>query len=166
VIDAVDIDFGNGTQATFECASEPSHLGLGVMIIALDGENNVFLLEEYQVGAKKRLLILPRWWLDDHNDPIVKANEELQEEIGIKAKKLTQLTQLEIFPGWHQAKTKVFLAQDLVESKLEGDEHGELVVYKMPLEEAVKKVMNWEIVDSRTVAGLLYVKEWMAQWKI
>ncbi|MEI8091922.1 MAG: hypothetical protein WCG98_07095 [bacterium] len=59
-INLSEIDFGNGKIGNFEYVASPVNTGTGVIIVALDDANNVFVIEQFQVAAGKRLLVLPR----------------------------------------------------------------------------------------------------------
>ena len=163
-INSADIDFGNWKISNFEYASFKDE-GNWVMIVALDDENNIYLVEQYQVWCDKRLLVLPRWWCKKWENIEYKANMELQEEIGMKAKNIKYLTEMEIFSWYIKAKSYLFLATNLEVSKLEWDEIEEIIVHKLPFEKAVEKIMNWEIMDSRTIAGIFYVKKYLERKK-
>ena len=160
-INRSEIDFGNGKIWTFEYISSSANSWEGVIIVALDQENNVFLIEQFQVAANKRLLTLPKWWLENWISIEQQVHSELQEETWYKANKITRLTELEIFPGRHQAKSYLYLAQDLEASPKQGDELEDMIVHKIPFAECIAKIMSWEIVDSRTIAWLLFVKEYL-----
>ena len=160
-INRSEIDFGNGKFWTFEYVSSAANSWEGVIIVALDQENNVFLVEQFQVAANKRLLALPKWWLENWVSIEQQVHSELQEEIGYKANKITRLTEMEIFPGRHQAKSYLYLAQDLEKSSKQGDELEDIIVHKIPFTECIAKIMSGEIVDSRAIAWLFFVKEYL-----
>lgn len=109
------------------------------MIAALDG-TDLYLIEEYQVGVDDRLLVLPRGGIPQGVTPEQQAQNELQEEIGYRAKNLQFLTRLEIFPGYLQASSLLFLATELQPSMKEGDEKQTIVIHKMPLEKALRLI--------------------------
>ena len=63
------------------------------------------------------------------NEEILEAaNRELQEEIGHKANKLSNIFTLDLAPGYIDHKTYIVLAEELNPSKLEGDEPEALEV--------------------------------------
>lgn len=51
----------------------------------------------------------------------------------------------------------VFLAEDLAQGETEFEETEQLQIIKLPLKEAIQKVMDGEITDAISVAGLLKV---------
>jgi len=155
---AVDIDFGNGKSATFHMM-DFVNLSIGVMAVAIDKDKNIYLLEQFQVGAGKRLLILPRGGVPQEGVTVEEQlNNELAEEIGMRANKIEKLLEMDPFPNFVKFTSVLYLAEDLEEAYKEGDELEELKVIKMPFEEAVVKTLNGEISDARTIAGILAAK--------
>ena len=159
-INALEIDFGNGKKGTFE-RMEFKIEGIGVMIVALDKKNNIYLIRQFQAGPEKRLLVLPRGGVKNGVKPEIMAKIELEEEIGITASKILQIGLLEIFPGYVKAQTILFLATELTPKKSDGDEMEDIEVVKMPLEEAVELCITGKISDARTIAGILMVNEYL-----
>ncbi len=156
----IDIDFGNGKQAVFEKV-EFIDGELGVMMVALDEVMNIYLIKQYQAGSNARLIVLPRGGLKPGVSPIDMARQELQEEIGLNAKKIKQLAVLDIFPGIIRAKSILFLAQGLSPKRLQGDEFEDIEIIKIPFSEAVKDCLQNKITDARTVAAILFVNEYL-----
>lgn len=162
-VNAVKINFGNGNTGTYELIESSDGVdGVdGVMAVALDEKNNVYMIEQYQVGADKRLLVLPRGGVEKNKPPDQQMNHELMEEIGYKAKKLTRLVDLQIFPGWYKGVTILYLAQDLVKATKKGDELEDIKLKTIPFGKAIKMIQEGQIVDARTIAGLLFVKDYL-----
>ena len=164
-INAVRIDFGNGNVGTYELVESTSATsdGIdGVMAVPVDRNNRVYLLEQYQVGADKRLLILPRGGVDKGSTPDKQINEELREEIGYCANKITKLTNLDIFPGWYKGVTILYLAQYLVKDPKKGDELDDLKLRIVDYAKIYDMIKSGEITDARTIAGLLFVKNYLS----
>ena len=52
----------------------------------------------------------------------------------------------------------IYIARGLTEGETEFEETEDLKIKKLPLEEAFERVMNGEITDAISVAGLLKIK--------
>ena len=52
----------------------------------------------------------------------------------------------------------VYVARDLTRGETEFEETEDLLIQKLPLDEAVERVLNGEITDSLSIAGLLKLK--------
>jgi len=161
-INAVKIDFGNGNVGTYELVESSFDSGDGVIVVPVDKNNRVYLLEQYQVGAEKRLLVLPRGGLDKNSDPAEQVNEELREEIGYRANKITKLVKMDIFPGWYKGASFLYLAQDLIKDPKKGDELEDLKLRVIDYAKIYNMIKKGEITDARTIAGLLFVKDFLS----
>lgn len=92
----------------------------------------------------------------------VAAKRELLEETGVKAGKITVLTEIEIANGVTSFKGAICLAQDLqqTDSAIDAAE-GISEVRKLPLTEVVDMIMRGEIVDSQTIAATFMAAEYL-----
>ena len=164
-IEWVNIDFGNWNKWVFHKVKfrdfkDENSNRIWVMICAMDEENNIYIIEQFQVVTESRMLLLPRWWSKDWNHT-KSAQEELSEEIWYIADKLEELTTIYISPWYFQQWTKLYLATWLQKSKMEWDELEETILHKIHILEAVKMIMKWEITDARTISWIFFVKEYL-----
>ena len=58
-------------------------------------------------------------------------------------------------PGFTDELIHIFVAHGLVESVIAHDEEEDIEVVRLPLAEAIERVMHGEISDAKTVSGLL-----------
>ena len=118
-------------------------------------KGKVYLVKQFRYAANRVLLEIPAGKLDeDDEDPEWRIKEELKEEIGKYPKKLEYLGYIYTSPGFATEKIHLYLATDLVDEKEKGDEDEFIEVEVMDLEEAFKKCINGEIVDSKTIAAI------------
>jgi 8-oxo-dGTP pyrophosphatase MutT (NUDIX family) len=92
----------------------------------------------------------------------VAAKRELLEETGVRANKITVLTEIEIANGVTSFSGAICLARDLQETneKIDAAE-GISEVKKLPLTEVVNMIMRGEIVDSQTIAATFMAMEYL-----
>lgn len=128
------------------------------MIVPIVGEDIIFI-KEYFAAIDAYSLSLPKGQIDMGHDMFTTANKELQEEIGFKAEKIEHMITLTMSPGYLTQKTHVFLAQDLTESKLEGDEIEDLEVVRYPLKSFEELITKGELAESRVIASLFLARE-------
>lgn len=149
------IDFGNGNKRTFEVINW--NVVTGVSALPLLDDQTVMLIEHFQAGIETSCLSLPTGGLSSGENPEERMNIELQEEIGFFAKELTLMYRSHVLPGYVGTQAGyIYVAKQLVPSKLAGDEPFDIKIHSLPLSKAIKMIKSGEIIDSRTVQALLY----------
>ena len=128
------------------------------MIVPVLGEDVLFI-KEYFAAIDAYSLSIPKGQIDEGHEMLVTANKELQEEIGFKAGKIDYLTTLTMSPGYLTQKTHVFIAQELTESKLDGDEIEELEVVRYPFAKFEELIEKGEITEARVIAALFLAQK-------
>jgi ADP-ribose pyrophosphatase len=130
------------------------HSGSAVILPVFE-DGTVALVKQYRHPAVKYLLELPAGTLNDQERPEDGAARELEEELGVVAGKLEQLSEFFVSPGFCEEKMWLFLATDLRETaqRLEDDEALEIV--RIPIERALQMITDGEIEDAKTIIGLM-----------
>jgi ADP-ribose diphosphatase len=123
------------------------------LIVPILGDEIVFVYE-YFAAIDQYSLSLPKGRVENEEEALFTANKELQEEIGYKAENIKELALLTMSPGYLTQKTHVFLAQDLKESKKEGDELEKLEIRKYTFDKFEELIENGELTEARTIAAL------------
>ena len=91
-------------------------------------------------------------------DPLESAKRELLEETGLKAEKWSELLIMHLSNSVSDEKSILFLAENLTQFEAEPEETEQLVIKKLPFENAYQMVMQGEITDSMSVAGIMKLK--------
>lgn len=156
-VESVKLEFSNGFITNYECLKGGNG---AVMVIPFDGENFIFT-KEYCVGTNSYELGFVKGKIDNGEEPIISANRELQEEIGLGSRKLTHLRTITFAPGFMSLLMHIYLAEDLYTSKLIGDEPEEIKTYKYSIAEAEELLhnQNSELRESRFLVGLMHALE-------
>lgn len=141
----------NGTQPELEIVRHPG----GAAVVALDDARRVCLLRQYRHAAGGWVWELPAGKRDHGEDPQVTAARELEEEAGITARRWQPLGGILSSPGVFTEVVHVFLAQELAHVPARAERHEVFEVHWVPLAEAIARVMSGDIVDGKTVIGLL-----------
>jgi 8-oxo-dGTP pyrophosphatase MutT (NUDIX family) len=153
-IEEQDLDFENGNTATYEVVQ--FKVMTGVSALPVDGDY-VYLIKHYMAGIEKEGYSLPTGGLNAGEDPVERMRLELMEELGMTASKIELMYRSDILPSYVGSESGyVFLAQDLTPMKSVGDEPYPIEVIKLSLQEALEKVKQNEIKDTRTIGALLY----------
>ncbi|MCY7376072.1 MAG: NUDIX hydrolase [Pyrinomonadaceae bacterium] len=131
-----------------------SHHGSAV-IVAVFADKTVALVKQYRHAAGKYLWEIPAGSLQAGEDAKAGAARELEEEIGVTARKIEKLSEFYVSPGFLSEKMFVFLATDLTETaqKLEADELIEVKRFTFP--QVFETIRQDGIEDAKTIIGLI-----------
>ena len=126
----------------------------GVVILCQPQHDQVVLIKQYRYSVDQDLLEFPAGRIEAGEDPLLAAKRELTEETGCVAGNWLALARLFTAPGFCNEILHLYLATEveLSEKDLDDDEETDVIVAS--LEEAWKLVMQEEIQDAKTVAGL------------
>lgn len=163
------LQFDNGVRVNYEILYKDTVWTS--MIVPFDEEQNVYFVKEYFAAINKYQICLPKGGVnyigeDKSRTAIEAANEELQEEIGMKANKLVSLGKFTNSPGSINKATEIFLATELMPSKIQGDEPEELQVVKYPLKDFEKLIDTGELTEARAITGLYLARRYLGLNKI
>jgi len=126
-----------------------------VVIVAIDQDESVLFARELSPAfAHIPVLILPGGTAEDNEPREVTANRELQEEIGMRANHLEYLGELWPWSKYLAVRSHLFLARDLVPSKLPGDEAEPIEMVRIPWNEIDPMVADGRLNDARAIAAL------------
>ncbi|MEJ2890376.1 NUDIX hydrolase [Actinomycetospora aeridis] len=133
------------------------HFG-AVAIAALDEDDRLVMIYQYRPALRRRIWEMPAGLLDDPSEePVVAAQRELVEEVGIEADEWSTLVDIVGCPGFADESVRVFLARGLrsVERPASGDdEEADLVIRRIPLDDLVAGAMSGALVNGPCVAGV------------
>jgi ADP-ribose pyrophosphatase len=135
-----------------------------VAIIAINDKNELILIKQYRTAVKKNLLEIPAGSLDNLEEaPADCAQRELAEETGFKAKTLVKLFEGYLLPGYCNEYMYFFLAQDLFSAPLTPDEDEFIETIPTTFSQAQVLIKNGEIIDAKTVLGILLADSYLKQ---
>ena len=126
-----------------------------VAIIPLDAQKRIILVEQWRRAIGQITLELPAGMLDPDEAPIDCAQRELQEETGYRAGLLEPFGGCYTSPGLFSEYIHLFLATDLTESRLYGDDTHTIDVKTVSLKEAFSMIEKGTICDAKTIVGIL-----------
>lgn len=130
------------------------HPGAAVILPVLpDGQ--IMLIRTYRYAVGEHLLELPAGTIDPGETPINCAGRELMEETGYIAGKLTRIASFYASPGILTEKMHAYLATDLLPHAGEKDVGEEIELQPMTFEEALRLVVEGDIIDAKTITTLL-----------
>ena len=95
--------------------------------------------------------------------PLAAAQKELQEEAGLIAQRWDALGQFAPYKGVATETTYFFLARDLSWTEQELEPSEGITVHRMPLEEARARIVEQELGDGQSMAGLMLLDRFLAR---
>lgn len=135
----------------FEIVEHPG----AAVIVPIDESGKIILVRQWRRAAEEILIELPAGMLEKEEEPIVCAQRELQEETGFGAHKFTSLGGFYSAPGFCNEFLHLFLAEDLYSAPLPPDENESIDLLLLSLEEILELIRQNQILDAKTVAGIL-----------
>lgn len=126
-----------------------------VAVVAVDEENNILLVRQYRKPVEKVLYEIPAGSLEISENPREGAIRELKEETGYLANNVEYIQEFYSTPGFCTEKMYIFFAEDIQESNQELDEDEFIEIEKIPLEKALKMIDLGEIMDAKSIIGIL-----------
>ncbi|NSL85247.1 NUDIX domain-containing protein [Chitinophaga solisilvae] len=132
------------------------NLALGV--VAMDEQQHIYLVGQYRFPLNAFSWELPEGGGPLLEDPLESAKRELLEETGLVASRWQIISRLHTSNSVTDETGIVYLAQGLEQRSAEPEETEQLLVKKVPFEEAYQMVKNFEITDSLSVAAIQKIK--------
>lgn len=147
-------DNRQGIREVVKCAD-------AVAIVALTDADEVLMVRQYRHPTGRELLEIPAGKIEGGEDPLGCAQRELEEETGYRAGDWRQICSFYTSPGFCTEQLHLLLASDLSKytQKLDQDEFIE--VEKIPILVAVQMVAGGEILDAKTIIGLLAAENFL-----
>ena len=131
-------------------------------ILPIDQEMNTWLVGQYRYTLEEYSWEIPMGGVPLTEDTLDGAKRELREETGLIAEKWTKLLKIHTSNSVTDEYGYVFIAEELTQGEMDWDETEELKIKKIPLAEALKMVMDSEITDSLSIAGILKAVKYFA----
>jgi 8-oxo-dGTP pyrophosphatase MutT (NUDIX family) len=124
-------------------------------VIPLDADGNTYLIGQYRYALQAYSWEIPMGGGLIGLDLLESARRELKEETGFTAGRWTNIARLHTSNSVTDEEGFVFLAEELTAGETEFEETEDLKIRKVSLAEAVRMVMDNDITDAISVAGLL-----------
>ena len=150
----------SGRIATREVIEHKPAVGM----LALTENKTVLLVRQYRYAVHSDMLEICAGLIEPGEDPAQSAEREMQEEMNVKAGKLTRIGEFYASPGFCTELFTLFLAEELEQSALPQDEDENVSVVEVALRDIPTMIREGRIRDSKTFAALswLMAKEGIA----
>jgi ADP-ribose pyrophosphatase len=124
-----------------------------VAIVAVDGDQRIWLVRQLREVARKQLVELPAGARNEGEEPLEAAKRELREECGVTGGDWRELAAFWTTPGFCREYMHLYLAEGVTAGAADPDEDEEVEIVHWRVDELAAKL--GEIDDAKTLAGLL-----------
>ncbi|HLR20429.1 MAG TPA: NUDIX hydrolase [Tissierellaceae bacterium] len=140
-----------------EIIEHPGSVG----IIAITDDNCLILVKQYRKAAEDFLYEIPAGKLEVNEEPRETAIRELREETSYEANKLNYISEFYTSPGYCNEKIHLFLAEDIYITDLDPEPDEFIETVEFNINELINMINKGEIIDSKTIIGIYYVKDYL-----
>lgn len=137
------------------------HIIAGVSVLPIDDNGFVYLTKEFKYATGRVELETVSGGINRKESAQSTAKRELKEELGINAKKMTNLGTVNPFTATVLSPATLFIARKLSFEKARPEGTERITSIKMPLAKAVKKVLEGEITHSPSALLILKAKAFL-----
>ena len=141
----------NGHVIDLEIIHHPG----GAAVVALDAQQRVCLIRQFRHAAGGWIWELPAGKLEPDEPPLLTAQRELVEEAGREASDWQSLGAYVSSPGVFTETVHLFMARGLRPAKIAHEAAEIIEIHWIPIAEACQRALSGELVDGKTVVGLL-----------
>ncbi|HTI59576.1 NUDIX hydrolase [Mucilaginibacter sp.] len=127
-------------------------------VLPLDEEMNTYLVGQYRFPLSQYSWEIPEGGGPLGTSPLDSAKRELLEETGLKAGSWTELQRMHLSNSVSDELCIIYLARELKQFEAEPEDTEQLVIKKIPFEEAYRMVTDGSITDAITVAAILRLR--------
>lgn len=145
------VELINNKTSTRELILHPG----GVAVVAMDDNDNVYMVRQFRKPFEKELLEIPAGKLEYNEDHRKAGLRELKEETGLKCREFIYMGYYMSSPGFLNEIIHLYIAKGLTkeEQNLDEDEFLNVEIYHK--DEILKMIKNNEITDGKSVTALL-----------
>ena len=147
-----DVITPGGTEGIYGRVNFKNH---AVGVIPIDDDGNTWLVKQTRYPLDSESWEIPEGGSPKGEDILQTARRELEEECGLVAERWDKLIEIHTSNSVTDEAGTVFVARGLAVGNQQLEVTEDIVLKKLPLQEAINMVLNGEITDSLSVAGLL-----------
>jgi ADP-ribose pyrophosphatase len=131
-----------------------------IAVLPIDEADNVLMVRQYRSPIEKSLLEIPAGGIEKGETVKAAVIREMQEEVGLKPRKLVPLTGFYSSAGFCNEYLHLYQATDLIPSRLHAEDTNEIELVRVPFKKALGMIKSGEIQDVKSIAGLLLLLEY------
>lgn len=133
----------------------------GVTVLALDAEGYVYLMEEFHYAVGRVTLEASSGGIEPGEDPLLAAQRELQEELGITAARWQPLGVIDPFTANVSSPAALFLAMELTHGATSHEGTESIQPVRLSFAAALDAVMEGRITHAPSCVLLFKAERWL-----
>ncbi len=137
------------------------YMGNEVLTVPITAQKEVILIQEPSAAFGIPVLVLSGGMSSADENHSETAIRELREEIGYAAKRLDYLGELHPYSKYFTVRSFVYLAQDLIPSKLAGEHNEVEQIQHVPLAQFEQLIADGYLQDARVIAALYMARSFL-----
>ncbi len=145
-----------GTEGIYGCVNFQN---LAVGVIPLDENYNTWIVGQFRYPTQKYTWEIPEGGCPLNELPLDAAKRELKEEVGLTAETWELVQEMDLSNSATDEVSFTYLARNITEGSACQDDNEDITVRKLPFLELYQMVLNGDIRDAISVAGILKVKQ-------
>lgn len=130
----------------------------GIAVLPIAPNQDVYLVQQFRYALGQTSIEVVCGALEDQEPPLPAAQREVQEELGIQAEEWSDLGMIDLDTSIVRCPVNLFLARHLSFTQPEREGTETIETLKMPLSEAVQRVLKSEITHGPSC--VLILKAW------
>jgi ADP-ribose pyrophosphatase len=132
-----------------------------IAVIPLDENNNTWIVGQYRYPLDSYEWEIVEGGCPEGTSPLETAHRELHEEVGLKAKTMEMILEMQLSNSTTDEVSYTYIARGLSYVGETPEEDEELAIRKLPFTDVYEMVLRGEIRDSLSVASVLRAKIWL-----
>lgn len=142
----------NGRESNWDFV----HHNGGAAVVPVTKEGKILMVRQWRNSLDRFTLELPAGALNYAEESgAACVVRELEEETGFQAENIEWLVSIHSWPAFTNEVVQIFVAKDLTPSQQKFDDEESIEVEEHTLDELKEMIFRGEIMDSKTVAGIL-----------
>ncbi len=128
---------------------------VAIGIIPLEDNQDTWIVGQYRYPHREYSWEIPEGGGPVGTDPLLSAQRELLEEVGLHASRWDQILEMDVSNSVTDERCIIYLARDLEVRSRHPEDNEELAVRRIPFRELHQGVVQGHYRDSLTIAGVL-----------